>query len=84
MELEKLIKEINSAGWFINNLSQLDAYSWRASLRSENLMFLQADSDTAEGALKRALANTAEPGFSLLDKRFPFGGKHLGLEDLGL
>ena len=84
MQLEELILKINNEGWLINNLTQVDAFTWRASLRTENLQFLVAQGDTPQEALGRALANTALPGYSLHDKRFPFGAKYLGLEDLGL
>lgn len=82
--LSSLLSRAAREGWLINNLFQLEWDLWRASLRNENLCFEFGEGPTPEIALAKALAATGKDGFNRHDKRFPFGPKVLGLEDLGL
>ena len=79
-----VLEELRQNNWLINNLSQLDQFTWRASLRNANYVYAFGEHYTPEGALLKALANTAQPGWDPHDKRFPFGPKMLSIEDLDL
>ncbi len=90
--IEEIFAEAKTKGWLINNLFQLDEYTWQANVRNADLCFEFGHGSTPQEALRNCLRK-AEPatagkpstkGWSKNDKRFPNGPGNLSLEDLGL